>query len=44
TVQKSIAMAYVDASQLTVGTRLAVDLKGTSNPATVVPLPFYKRK
>jgi aminomethyltransferase len=43
TVQKSIAMAYVDANVAAEGTQLAVDLKGTSNPAKVLKLPFYKR-
>ena len=43
TVQKSIAMAYVDADAAAEGTHLAVDLKGTTNPAKVVKLPFYKR-
>jgi aminomethyltransferase len=43
TVQKSIAMAYVDAAHAGEGTQLSVDLKGTANPARVVPLPFYKR-
>jgi aminomethyltransferase len=43
TVQKSIAMAYVDANFANEGTQLAVDLKGTLNPAKVVKLPFYKR-
>jgi aminomethyltransferase len=43
TVQKSIALAYVDAAHAAVGTPLYVDLKGTSNPAKVVPSPFYKR-
>ena len=43
TLQKSIAMAYVDASLAEVETKLSVDLKGESNPATVVPMPFYKR-
>ena len=43
TVQKSIAMAYVDASVAGEGTQLAVDLKGTTNAAKVVKLPFYKR-
>jgi aminomethyltransferase len=43
TVQKSIAMAYVDANVAGEGTQLAVDLKGTVNPAKVVKLPFYKR-
>ncbi len=43
TVQKSIAMAYVDLSSAAPGTELTVDLKGTLNPAKVVKLPFYKR-
>jgi aminomethyltransferase len=43
TVQKSIAMAYVDTNHAGEGTPLAVDLKGTLNPAKVVKLPFYKR-
>jgi aminomethyltransferase len=43
TVQKSIAMAYVDAAHAGEGTQLSVDLKGTPNPTRVVPLPFYKR-
>jgi aminomethyltransferase len=43
TVQKSIAMAYVDVNHTQEGTELAVDLKGTANPAKVVKLPFYKR-
>ena len=44
TVQKSIAMAFVDAAYTNEATRLAADLKGTLNPATVVKLPFYRRK
>ena len=43
TLQKSIAMAYVDAQHAAEGTPLSADLKGTLNPAKVVPLPFYKR-
>ncbi|MGC4033301.1 MAG: glycine cleavage system aminomethyltransferase GcvT [Tepidisphaeraceae bacterium] len=43
TLQKSIAMAYVDAALAEVGTKLTVDIKGEANEATVVPLPFYKR-
>jgi aminomethyltransferase len=43
TLQKSIAMAHVDSDRATEGTTLAVDLKGTTVPATVVKLPFYKR-
>jgi glycine cleavage system T protein (aminomethyltransferase) len=44
TVQKSIAMAYVDASCAAEGTMLQADLKGTLNPARIVKLPFYTRK
>lgn len=43
TVQKSIAMGYVDANLATEGTALEVDLKGTMQPAKVVKMPFYKR-
>ena len=43
TVQKSIAMGYVDANSSAEGSNLSVDLKGTLNPAKVVKLPFYKR-
>ena len=43
TLQKSIAMAYVDSALAEVGTKLNVDVKGEANAATVVPLPFYKR-
>jgi aminomethyltransferase len=44
TVQKSIAMAYVDAGHAGEGTKLNVDLKGTAVAAMVVKLPFYKKK
>jgi aminomethyltransferase len=43
TVQKSIAMAFVDASFAAVGTSVGIDLKGTIIPASIVKLPFYKR-
>lgn len=43
TLQKSIAMAYVDANHAGEGTPLAADLKGVMNPAKIVKLPFYKR-
>lgn len=43
TLQKSIALAYVDAAAAGAGTLLAADLKGELNPAKVVELPFYKR-
>ena len=43
TLQKSIAMAYVEPAHAAVGTRLNVDVRGKIEPAQVVPLPFYKR-
>lgn len=43
TLQKSIAMGYVDPSFATVGTKVEIDIRGKSEPATVVKLPFYKR-
>jgi aminomethyltransferase len=43
TLQKSIAMAYVDAGHAGEETELVADLKGTPNACKVVKLPFYKR-
>lgn len=43
TLEKSIAMAYVDAAALTNGAALCVDVRGERIGATVVSLPFYKR-
>jgi aminomethyltransferase len=43
TLQKSIAMAYVDAAYSDVDTLLAADLRGERLAGVVVPLPFYKR-
>jgi aminomethyltransferase len=43
TLEKSIAMAYVDIARAENGTQLIVDIRGNREPATVVPLPFYKR-
>lgn len=44
TLEKSIAMAYVEAPHAAVGSKLTVDVRGNHEPATIVPLPFYKRK
>ena len=44
TLQKPIAMAYVPPQYAEVGTELAVDIRGTREPARVVKLPFYKRR
>jgi aminomethyltransferase len=43
TLQKSIAMAYVDAPLAIEGTALTADIKGSLTPAKIVKLPFYKR-
>lgn len=43
TLQKSIAMAYLQRSHAGVGQRLAVDVGGKPVDAVVVKLPFYKR-
>jgi aminomethyltransferase len=43
TLQKSIAMAYVDAGHAAEGQTLEIDLRGSIVPARIVPLPFYKR-
>jgi aminomethyltransferase len=39
-----IAMAYVDPQFAEIGTQLFLDVRGTRVPASVVPLPFYKRE
>jgi aminomethyltransferase len=43
TFARPIAMAYVKPNAQAVGTRLAVDIRGTQHAAVVVPLPFYER-
>lgn len=43
TLQRSIALGYVDTNFAAESTPLSVDLKGQLNPAKVVKLPFYKR-
>jgi aminomethyltransferase len=43
TLQKTIAMAYVDPASMAVGTQLTVDVRGKDESATIIPLPFYKR-
>jgi len=44
TLQKAIAMAYVEPASSAVGTQLAVDVRGKAEAARVVALPFYKRR
>jgi aminomethyltransferase len=43
-LQRSIAMAYVPAELRKEGTPLEVDVRGRREKATVVKLPFYRRK
>lgn len=43
TLQKPIAMAYVEPSIAEVGSHVEVDIRGRREPATVVALPFYRR-
>jgi len=43
TLGYNIAMASVPPDRATPGTRLGIDVRGTTAPAEVVPLPFYKR-
>lgn len=43
TLDKSIAMAYVNSDSSEAGTELEVDLRGKRVSAKVVKLPFYKR-
>jgi len=43
TLQKPIAMAYVQPEFAQVGTAVTVDIRGAAEGATIVPLPFYKR-
>lgn len=43
TLDRPLAMAYVPPAYATVGTEVAIDIRGKLEPATVVELPFYKR-
>src|SRR5262245_60680961 len=43
TVQKAIAMAYLEPGLASVGTEVQIDVRGKMESAKVVPLPFYKR-
>lgn len=43
TLGHPIAMAYVDPAVSEPGTVLDIDVRGSRIPATVVPLPFYKK-
>ncbi len=42
-LDRSLAMASVEPAASTIGARVAVDIRGHSEPAEVVALPFYRR-
>lgn len=44
TLDKPIAMGYVRPEFAAAGGELEIDIRGRRVPATVVPLPFYKRR
>lgn len=44
TLQRPIAMAYVEQRAATPGTAVEIDVRGQTEPARVVKLPFYSRK
>jgi aminomethyltransferase len=43
TLDKPIAMAYLDPSIAVPGTSVDIDIRGTQVSAEIVPLPFYKK-
>jgi aminomethyltransferase len=43
TLNKPIAMGYVDAKHAAVGAELSIDIRGSAELARVVKLPFYRR-
>ncbi len=43
TLQKPIAMAYVEKGSAPIGKSIEVDIRGKREAATVVKLPFYQR-
>lgn len=42
-LEASLAMAYIRGDHAAAQTPVAIDIRGSTIPATVVPLPFYKR-
>ncbi len=43
TLGEAVALAYVSAALATLGTLLAVEVRGRAVPAEVIPTPFYRR-
>ncbi len=44
TLQKSIAMGYVDSKMTQLGTVVTIDIRGKEENARIVEMPFYKRR
>jgi aminomethyltransferase len=44
TLEKPIAMAYIESGMAKLGQAVEVDIRGKREPATIVSLPFYKRR
>jgi aminomethyltransferase len=44
TLERPIAMAYVQPNAAKLGTEVSVDIRGRAEPARVVALPFYQRQ
>jgi aminomethyltransferase len=42
-LKQAIGIAYVAVAQASVGTRVAVEIRGAKVPAEIIPTPFYKR-
>ncbi|MBA3887943.1 MAG: glycine cleavage system aminomethyltransferase GcvT [Acidobacteria bacterium] len=43
-LKKAIGMAYLPSPRATTGAEFEIDIRGRRVPATVVPMPFYKRE
>ncbi len=43
-LEASVAMAMLDVSRADAGGEVAVEIRGSREPARIVPLPFYRRK
>ncbi len=44
TLQRPLAMAYIEPQFAASGSTIEIDLRGQPHPATIVELPFYKRR
>lgn len=44
TLERPIAIGYVEADSAAAGTKIEIDIRGRAEPATIVELPFYTRR